>query len=93
MNKPQTHEGRDWMADLRNVVAEAQALLDAAGVDGAAAAAQVHDKVADELDRARETLRELEEDASRYVRENPWQSLGLAAAVGLLVGLLVARRR
>ena len=93
MNKPQASGGRDWVADLRNVVAEAQALLDAAGVDGAAAAAQVHDRVTDELDRARETLRELEEDASRYVRDNPWQSLGLAAAVGLLVGLLVARRR
>ena len=93
MDKPKPQVGRDWMADLRDVVAEAQALLDAAGIDGAAAAAQVHDKVADELDRARQTLRELEEDARGYVRENPWQALSLAAAVGLLVGLLVARRR
>jgi len=26
------------------------------------------------------------------VRENPWQSVGIAAGVGLLVGLLLARR-
>ena len=27
-----------------------------------------------------------------YVRNNPWQALGLAAAGGLLVGILLARR-
>lgn len=27
-----------------------------------------------------------------YVRSNPWQALGLAAAGGLLVGILLARR-
>jgi ElaB/YqjD/DUF883 family membrane-anchored ribosome-binding protein len=27
-----------------------------------------------------------------YVRENPWQSIGAAAGVGFLLGLLVSRR-
>ncbi|KND55188.1 hypothetical protein BPUN_3153 [Candidatus Paraburkholderia kirkii] len=27
----------------------------------------------------------------KYVKENPWQSLGIAAGVGFLVGLLVSR--
>ena len=27
-----------------------------------------------------------------YVREQPWQAVGIAAAAGLLVGFLVARR-
>jgi ElaB/YqjD/DUF883 family membrane-anchored ribosome-binding protein len=27
-----------------------------------------------------------------YVRDNPWQAVGIAAAAGLVVGLLVARR-
>ena len=31
-------------------------------------------------------------DASRYVRDNPWQSIGIAAGVGLLLGLLIGRR-
>ncbi|HET9446091.1 MAG TPA: hypothetical protein VFO35_07520 [Steroidobacteraceae bacterium] len=26
------------------------------------------------------------------MRDNPWQSVGIAAGVGLLVGLLLARR-
>ncbi|MFZ6743018.1 DUF883 family protein [Undibacterium sp. JH2W] len=28
-----------------------------------------------------------------YVKENPWQSAGIAAGVGLLVGLLIGRSR
>ncbi|RKQ96378.1 ElaB/YqjD/DUF883 family membrane-anchored ribosome-binding protein [Kushneria sinocarnis] len=27
-----------------------------------------------------------------YVRENPWQSLGISAAVGMVAGLLIGRR-
>ncbi len=29
----------------------------------------------------------------QYVHERPWQALGVGAAVGLLVGILIARRR
>jgi ElaB/YqjD/DUF883 family membrane-anchored ribosome-binding protein len=32
------------------------------------------------------------EDATDYVRENPWQSIGIAAAVGVVAGLLLGRR-
>jgi ElaB/YqjD/DUF883 family membrane-anchored ribosome-binding protein len=84
---------RDWVEELRNIVTEAQALLNAVGADGDEAARQVGDKLTESLDRARGTLEGLEDDASRYVRDNPWQSLGLAAAIGLLAGVLVARRR
>jgi ElaB/YqjD/DUF883 family membrane-anchored ribosome-binding protein len=77
---------RDWVEELRNIVTEAQALLSVAGADG-------DHKLAESLDRARAALEGLEDDASRYVRDNPWQSLGLAAAIGLLVGVLVSGRR
>lgn len=93
MNTPDKSGSRDWMHDLRSVVADAQALLDAAGVGGGDVARQVHERVTEEINRVRTALNELEADASRYVKDNPWQSLGLAAAVGLLVGLIVARRR
>ena len=42
----------------------------------------------DALDRAKATARATDE----YVRDNPWQALGVAAAVGVLVGLLMSRR-
>jgi ElaB/YqjD/DUF883 family membrane-anchored ribosome-binding protein len=81
----------DWIEDLRAVVAEAQELLNSPGLDHGALK-QVHDKVTESLERGRDTLKDLEHDASRYVRDNPWQALGIAAAVGLVLGVLVARR-
>jgi len=27
-----------------------------------------------------------------YVRDNPWRAVGISAAVGALVGILIARR-
>jgi ElaB/YqjD/DUF883 family membrane-anchored ribosome-binding protein len=40
------------------------------------------------LERARETARHTDE----YVHDHPWTAVGVAAGVGLLVGLLLARR-
>jgi ElaB/YqjD/DUF883 family membrane-anchored ribosome-binding protein len=85
--------GRDLMEELRGAVAEAEALLDGLSEDGGDVVRQVHDKVTDALERARATLEGLEDDASRYVRDNPWQSLGVAAVIGLAIGVLVAGRR
>lgn len=81
------------MEELRGAVAVAEALLDGTGADGENVVRQVHDKVTEALERARATLEDLEDDASRYVRDNPWQSLGLAAFIGLAIGVLVAGRR
>jgi len=30
--------------------------------------------------------------ADDYVQENPWRSIGLAAGVGIVIGLLIGRR-
>ena len=78
---------------MRGAVAEAEGLLEAAGADGDDVVRQVHDKVTEALERARATLEDLEREASRYVRENPWQCLGIAAVIGLAIGVLAAGRR
>jgi ElaB/YqjD/DUF883 family membrane-anchored ribosome-binding protein len=55
------------------------------------------------LSRARETLQHAETslreqgkiavDATEdYVQKHPWQALGLSAAIGMLIGLLLSRR-
>ena len=31
-------------------------------------------------------------EADRYVRDNPWQSIGIAAGVAFVIGVLVGRR-
>jgi ElaB/YqjD/DUF883 family membrane-anchored ribosome-binding protein len=40
------------------------------------------------VDRAKETARATDD----YVHEHPWQSIGIAAAVGVVIGLLMNRR-
>jgi ElaB/YqjD/DUF883 family membrane-anchored ribosome-binding protein len=37
-------------------------------------------------------VRDAATEAEGYVRDNPWQALGVAAGVGLLLGLLLGRR-
>ena len=51
------------------------------------------------LDMARDTARKLQDQAvvsaqatDRLIRENPYQAVGIAFGVGMLVGILVNRR-
>jgi len=89
--------------DLHSVVADAEALLRASAGDTSAAAGELRAKVQASLDRAKRNLSELQEAAvdkakaagratDTYVHDNPWQAIGIAAGVGLLLGVLVSRR-
>ncbi len=40
------------------------------------------------VDKAKEGARATDE----YVRDNPWRAVGIAAGVGLIVGMLIGRR-
>lgn len=40
------------------------------------------------MDAAREAV----EQADTYVREKPWQAIGIGAAVGVIAGLMIGRR-
>ena len=98
------HAGADkLLADLQAVVDDAEELLHAtagqAGEKVAAARARAEDSVRaakvriDEMqDELLERGRALARDADEYVRENPWQSVSIAAIAGLVIGLLVSRR-
>lgn len=48
------------------------------------------------LDELEEQVRDKAHDATRateyFVRKHPWQSVGLAAGIGLIVGVLISRR-
>lgn len=50
------------------------------------------DGSSDRLERLRETAREQADRADEYVRSHPYQSIGVAAAVGALIGILFSRR-
>lgn len=94
---------KDKLAYIRTVVTDAENLLKQAktiGVEGyAAVSAELEDKLADTVVRLQEVQEELKfraryaaRAADAYVHENPWKSMGILAAAGVLVGILLSRR-
>jgi ElaB/YqjD/DUF883 family membrane-anchored ribosome-binding protein len=91
------------IGDLKTVVEDAEELLRATAGQTGEKIAAARERAEDSLLAARERLgemqkelidqtRELAESADSYVRKNPWQAVGIAAAAGLVVGLLITRR-
>jgi ElaB/YqjD/DUF883 family membrane-anchored ribosome-binding protein len=89
-------EIKSLIADVEDLVARIADLKDADVV-------QVRSRVVRAVGAAKESLAEgadsLRRQAKRaasgaddYVRESPWAAVGLAALVGAVVGILVARR-
>jgi ElaB/YqjD/DUF883 family membrane-anchored ribosome-binding protein len=91
------------MADLRSVIADAEGLVKAGGAEAGDAAEEARGKLQDRLTQLKDKLTYLQEEAllhskavgraaDNYVHEHPWQAMGAAAGVGLLLGLLISRR-
>jgi len=89
--------------DLKVVMRDAEALLKATSTQTGEKIQEIRARAEESLKQARVRLNEVEEEAMRrarevadateeYVRENPWQSLGIAAGIGLVLGILIARR-
>ena len=89
--------------DFRTVVSDAEELLKATASQAGEKVAVARERIQDSLHQAKVKLAEAEDvivqrskQAARatddYVRENPWQAVGAAAGVGLLIGLLIGRR-
>ncbi|WP_458527426.1 DUF883 family protein [Onishia taeanensis] len=41
---------------------------------------------------ARDNVREQADACDKYVRANPWTSIGIGAGIGIVVGMLIGRR-
>lgn len=89
--------------DLKTVMRDAEALIKATSAQTGEKILEVRARAEESLRAARERLSGLEDEALKrarevadateeYVRENPWQSIGIAAGVGLVLGILIARR-
>ena len=93
--------------EFNAIVSETERLLKAAhpgsGTGGSEVSSGFEAKVDENLKAARERL-ELLEDAlleraktamkttDTFVRANPWQAVGIATGIGLLIGMLLRRR-
>ena len=91
------------MNDLRVVIDDAQELLRMTADQVGESAVGVRARVEARLAEATRDLEHLQDDVvarakaaghatDEFVQEHPWQSIGIAAGVGLVVGLLIARR-
>jgi ElaB/YqjD/DUF883 family membrane-anchored ribosome-binding protein len=90
-------------ADLANVMRDAEALMKASAGHGGEKVDEARTRILESLESAKRRLLEVERSAVRhgeeavaatenYVKSNPWQSVGIAAGVGLILGVLLARR-
>lgn len=91
------------VADLKAVVADAEELLratkDAAGEKVSAARARAEatigkarEKLSNLEDATLDRAKEAAKTADDYVHEHPWNAVGIAAGVGLVIGILIAKR-
>ena len=92
------------MQDLQLVVSDAEELLrataDQAGEKVNAARERIQDslatakaRMADTQEAMLEKTRQAARATDDYVHENPWRAVGIAAGVGLVVGMLISRGR
>jgi len=89
--------------DFKIVVSDAEALLKATAGQGGEAMAAVRARVEESLAAAKEKMSDAQaamlartkaaaKATDEYVHVHPWKAVGVAAGVGLVVGLLIGRR-
>jgi ElaB/YqjD/DUF883 family membrane-anchored ribosome-binding protein len=89
--------------DFADVLNEADTLLKQAAKESGEKASDLRAQVEAKLRTAKLKLQDIQDDAvdraraaaratDEYVHDNPWQAIGIGAAIGFLVGLVVSRR-
>jgi ElaB/YqjD/DUF883 family membrane-anchored ribosome-binding protein len=97
-------ERRQLTDDFNKLLVDTETLLKALGGVTGEKATAMRASVEESLAAAKQRLRSLEgaareraaataEATDEYVHENPWTAIGVAAVVGLLVGLVITGRR
>jgi ElaB/YqjD/DUF883 family membrane-anchored ribosome-binding protein len=85
---------------LQAVIRDTEALLQATASYAGDKAEQAREKASETLRAAKSRISEMQDEmldrtsdyvkqGQQHVRDNPWQSIGLAAGIGLLVGALL----
>ncbi len=89
--------------DFKLVIADAEDLLRATATQAGEKVAAARERIQDRLHTAKIKLAEAEEavlirtrEAARvtdeFVHDKPWYAVGIAAGVGLIIGMLIGRR-
>jgi len=98
-----TQAGAAASEEVQNLISDVEDLIDRVGEAAdpelrrlrskvAAAVASTKSSLADGAELVQRQARETFELGDRYVRNRPWEAIGIAAIAGLAVGFLAARR-
>lgn len=99
-----TNASRDKLvSDMKVVIADAEEILRATANQAGEKAGELRERIAERLRDAKVRLQDAEaaiatrtKAAARatddFVHERPWQAVGVAAAIGLALGVLIGRR-
>jgi ElaB/YqjD/DUF883 family membrane-anchored ribosome-binding protein len=100
----QPSNGREKLiSDMKAVVSDAEEILRATTDIAGDRVGEVRERIAERLRDAKIRIADAEsivvdrtKAAARatddYVNENPWRAVGLAAGIGLLLGIIIGRR-
>lgn len=97
------HDVRGAIAHVRGLVEDAEAVLRRTAGQAGAELDAARAGLRDQLDRAQDlfddarrsaarSYRQASEHTDAYVQDNPWRAVGIAIAVGVVIGLLAPRR-
>lgn len=89
--------------DLKIVIADAEEILRATADMAGEKIVELRGQISERLEDAKERLIDVENEligktraaaqaTDVYVRENPWHAVGIAAGIGLLIGIFSSRR-
>ncbi|QBK04585.1 DUF883 domain-containing protein [Hylemonella gracilis] len=92
------------MGDVHQAIEDAEELLRMTASEAGDGVSAARDRIHQRLVSARAKLSELQDAAldqvkaasaatDEFVHQNPWASIGIGAALGLLAGLVIARRQ
>jgi ElaB/YqjD/DUF883 family membrane-anchored ribosome-binding protein len=92
-----------FVQDMRVVISDAEELLRATASQAGEKIGVARERIQDSLHQAKVKLAETEavlreraqqvaRDGEEYVRDNPWRAIGIAAGIGLVLGLILSRR-
>lgn len=91
------------VSDIKSAISEAEEMLSATADQAGDKVARLRERIKARLADAKVRLMDAEEllvaktkaaarATDEYVHESPWTAVGIAAGVGLLVGLIIGRR-
>ena len=91
------------IGEFKALMADAEALIQATEGHADGAIGSIRSKALETIAGAKESIsgfegaltdkaKEVAQDADDFVHRNPWEAVGVAAGLGLLIGLFIRRR-